>query len=99
MQRRTVPSPPHANRSSAPSSSARSTCARAAFASVIFAVSFAGAPDADLAFGANIAGAMFGGLSEYSSLILGFQYVSLVAMAFYLGSAVAGRRRGAQVGG
>jgi SAM-dependent methyltransferase len=58
------------------------------FAGVVFAVSFSHAADADRAFGANVAGAMFGGLCEYSSMLIGFQYVVLVAAAFYLLSAV-----------
>ena len=45
------------------------------FAGVIFAISFRNAVDPDRAFGANVAGAMVGGLSEYSSMLLGFQYV------------------------
>ena len=53
------------------------------FAGVIFAMSFRHAADADRAFGANVAGAMVGGLSEYTSMLLGFQYVVLVALAFY----------------
>jgi hypothetical protein len=57
------------------------------FAAVVFAISFSHAADADRAFGANIAGAMFGGLCEYSSMLLGFQYVVLVAAVFYLLSA------------
>ena len=65
-----------------------------AFAGVIFAVSFRGAVDADRAFGANVAGAMVGGLSEYSSMLLGFQYVVLVAVAFYAVSAWAVRSNG-----
>ena len=48
---------------------------------------FRHAADPERAFGANIAGAMFGGLSEYSSLLLGFQYVVLLAVAFYALSA------------
>jgi SAM-dependent methyltransferase len=63
-----------------------------AFAGVIFALSFREAPDPDRAFGANIAGAMAGGLSEYSSMLLGFQYVVLVAMMFYALSAWMARR-------
>jgi len=63
------------------------------FAGVVFALSFEGARDADLAFGANIAGALFGGLSEYSSMLVGFQYVVLVALAFYAMSWVASRDR------
>jgi hypothetical protein len=61
------------------------------FAGIVFAVSFSHAADADRAFGANIAGAMFGGLSEYSSMLLGFQYVILLAAAFYACSALATR--------
>jgi hypothetical protein len=57
------------------------------FAGIVFAVSFSRAVDADRAFGANIAGAMFGGLSEYSSMLLGFQYVVLLAAVFYACSA------------
>ena len=57
------------------------------FAGIVFSVSFSRAADPDRAFGANIAGAMFGGLSEYSSMLLGFQYVVLVAVAFYALSA------------
>jgi SAM-dependent methyltransferase len=58
------------------------------FAGVIFAVSFARTPEADLAFGANIAGAMVGGLAENSSMLLGFQYLLTVSIVFYLLSAV-----------
>jgi spermidine synthase len=62
------------------------------FAGVIFAASFqqSTAPDRDM--GANIAGAMFGGLAETTSMLLGFQYLVLVAMAFYALSAVLGGR-------
>ncbi len=60
------------------------------FAGVIFAVSFDRSEDSDRAFGANIAGAMFGGLAEYSSMLLGFQYLVLVALGFYLLSALLG---------
>jgi len=53
------------------------------FAAVIFALSFARTPAADRAFGANIAGAMLGGLSENASMMIGFQKLILVAMGFY----------------
>jgi spermidine synthase len=53
------------------------------FAGVIFAVSFSRTAEADRAFGFNIAGAMLGGLAEYSSMLLGFRYLLLVAVAFY----------------
>jgi SAM-dependent methyltransferase len=60
------------------------------FAGTIFAVAFARSMQADLAFGANIAGAMLGGLAEYTSMLLGFQYLMLVAIAFYLLSGLLG---------
>jgi hypothetical protein len=54
------------------------------FAGVVFAVSFTRTIEPDRAFGANIAGAMFGGLAEYSSMLLGFQYLLFVAVALYI---------------
>jgi hypothetical protein len=53
------------------------------FAGVVFATAFRRTPDPDRAFGANIAGAMAGGLAENSSMLLGFQQLMLVAIAFY----------------
>ena len=65
------------------------------FAGVIFAVSFMRAAEPDRAFGANIAGAMFGGLAEYSSMLLGFQYLLFVAVALYVVSIIGYRKAGA----
>ncbi len=62
------------------------------FAGVIFAVSFTRAVEPDRAFGANIAGAMFGGLAEYSSMLLGFQYLLLVAVLLYVISMLGHRK-------
>jgi spermidine synthase len=62
------------------------------FAGVIFASSFKRTAEPDRAFGYNIAGAMVGGLAEYSSMLLGFQYVALVAILFYALSAVGLKR-------
>jgi SAM-dependent methyltransferase len=53
------------------------------FAGVIFAVSFSRGADPGRAFGANIAGAILGGLAENASMVLGFQYLVLVAAGFY----------------
>jgi SAM-dependent methyltransferase len=53
------------------------------FAGVVFAVAFARTAEPDRAFGANIAGALLGGLTENTSMLLGFQYLVLVALAFY----------------
>lgn len=64
------------------------------FAGVIFAASFKRTTEPDRAFGVNIAGAMVGGLAEYSSMLLGFQYIVVVAILFYTLSAVGLRRGG-----
>ena len=63
------------------------------FAAIIFATAFKRTEQPDRALGINIAGAMFGGLAEYSSMLLGFQYLLLVAVLFYALSAI-GLRRG-----
>jgi len=58
------------------------------FAGVIFAVSFARRAQPNQAFGWNIAGALLGGLAENTSMLLGFQYLGLLALALYLLSIV-----------
>jgi hypothetical protein len=64
------------------------------FAGVIFAVLFRETTDPDRAFGSNIAGAVVGGLAESLSMLMGFQSLLLVAVAFYLLSIwVPGQRR------
>ena len=63
------------------------------FAGLIFAALFKRTAEPDRSFGFNIAGAMIGGLAEYSSMLLGFQYLVLVAILFYALSAVASQRR------
>src|SRR4029078_12879182 len=63
-------------------------CLPVLFAAIIFAASFKRTTEPDRAFGINIAGAMVGGLAEYSSMLLGFQYLALVAIVFYSLSAV-----------
>jgi len=62
------------------------------FAGVIFVASFKRTASPDRAFGFNIAGAMLGGLAEYSSMLLGFRYLILVAILFYAISALGLRR-------
>ena len=54
------------------------------FAAFIFAHSYKQTPDTDLAFASNLLGAVFGGLLEYSSLVIGFRGLFLVALAIYL---------------
>jgi SAM-dependent methyltransferase len=64
------------------------------FAGVIFAASFARSGQPDRSFGANIAGAMVGGLAEYTSMLLGFQHLVLVALGLYgLSALPCGERR------
>ena len=58
-------------------------------AGVIFARVFRDAPHPDLALGANIAGSVVGGFAESFSLLLGFRYLLLIAVVFYILSAVA----------
>jgi len=62
------------------------------FAAVIFAGAFRRTAKPDRALGINIAGAMLGGLAEYSSMLLGFQYLVAVAIIFYAISVIGLRR-------
>jgi len=64
-----------------------------AFAGVVFATSFKRTAQPDRVFGANVAGALVGGLAENTSVMLGFQLLLCVAVGFYLLSAVFGNRQ------
>ncbi|WP_165251501.1 spermine/spermidine synthase domain-containing protein [Paludisphaera soli] len=57
------------------------------FAGVIFATAFRDSQRPDIDFGSNVAGVILGGLSENLSLVLGFDRLLLVAVAYYLLSA------------
>jgi SAM-dependent methyltransferase len=61
------------------------------FAGIIFGAAFRDSHHPDVDFGSNIAGAVLGGLSEYFSLMVGFNHLLVIAVAFYLLSAVCGR--------
>ncbi|OWK42312.1 hypothetical protein [Fimbriiglobus ruber] len=63
-----------------------------AFAGVIFAASFERSRSADRMFGANVAGALVGGLAENASLLVGFRWLLLAAAGFYLISSLFGGR-------
>ena len=54
------------------------------FAGVIFATAFRDSRQPDVDFGSNIGGVILGGLSEYFSLMVGFNYLLFIAIAFYL---------------
>ena len=60
------------------------------FAGVIFAASFRDSRQPDLDFGSNIGGVILGGLSENLSLVVGFNHLLLIAITFYVLSAVLG---------
>ena len=64
-----------------------------AFAGVIFATTFKRTSQPDRVFGANIAGALVGGLSENASVMLGFTLLLCVAVGFYALSAAFGNRQ------
>ena len=63
-----------------------------AFAGVIFATTFARSARPDRVFGANVAGALLGGIAENASVLIGFQYLLCVAVGFYLLSSAVGNR-------
>jgi SAM-dependent methyltransferase len=58
------------------------------FAGVIFAAAFRDSRQPDWDFGSNIGGVILGGLAENASLILGFNHLLLLAIAFYVLSAL-----------
>ncbi|PWT83380.1 MAG: PTS ascorbate transporter subunit IIC, partial [Blastocatellia bacterium] len=53
------------------------------FAGVIFGSVFRDSVKPDVDFGSNIAGAILGGLAEVFSLVVGFNYLLVLALAFY----------------
>ena len=62
------------------------------FAGVIFASVFSRSKRPDVDFGSNVFGIILGGLSEQLSLMVGFNYLVLVAIAYYVLSWVFERR-------
>lgn len=63
------------------------------FAGVVFATLFRDTAAPSAAFGANIAGAVFGGACEYAALVLGYRNLVLIAALFYAVAALWPRRR------
>jgi len=68
------------------------------FAGIVFGASFRDSLQPDLDFGSNIAGAILGGLSESFSLLVGFNHMLAIALAFYLLSAVLRRSPSINIG-
>ena len=72
------------------------------FANLVFAKRFASAEDSTLAFGANLLGAMVGGVVEYVALITGYQALAVIVALLYAAAWVTwmiGRGRDATVVG
>jgi hypothetical protein len=61
-------------------------------ANVIFAQRFRDTSDSANAFAANLIGAMVGGVLEYSSLLIGYRNLLIVALLLYIAAGVSGRR-------
>lgn len=61
-------------------------------ANLVFAQRFRDVGSSTAAFGANLLGAMFGGILEYSSLVLGYRDLLIVAAGLYLLAFVFGRK-------
>lgn len=53
------------------------------FANIIFSQAFKKSTQNDLNFGSNLLGVVFGGLLEYCSLLVGYQYLYLIVMTIY----------------
>ena len=61
-------------------------------ANMVFAQRFRGTADATTAFGANLLGAMIGGILEYLSLIIGYRWLLVLVALLYGLAFVTGRR-------
>ena len=63
------------------------------FAGVIFATLFRSSTQPDVDFGSNMGGIILGGLTEYLSLIFGFNALIGIAIGYYALSAFFARHR------
>jgi hypothetical protein len=58
------------------------------FAGMIFAITFSQTKSIEIALGSNMLGSVLGGVFEYGSLILGIRFLYLLALLFYILSAL-----------
>jgi len=61
-------------------------------AGLLFSSSFKRSESAAIDFGANLLGAMIGGVGEYLSLLEGYRFLLILVAAFYLAAVLTGRR-------
>ncbi len=61
-------------------------------ANIVFAQRFRDTASSTAAFGANLLGAMIGGILEYGSLVVGYRALLIAAALIYLAAYLAGRR-------
>ena len=61
-------------------------------ANLVFAQRFRDTADSTAAFGANLLGAMVGGLLEYTSLVIGYRNLLIIVAVLYGFAFLAGRR-------
>jgi SAM-dependent methyltransferase len=62
------------------------------FAGIVFATVFRSSTRPDVDLGSNVGGAILGGLSEFASLVVGFNALLALAAVYYLLSALSGPR-------
>ncbi|HWE39116.1 MAG TPA: hypothetical protein VG406_21385 [Isosphaeraceae bacterium] len=62
------------------------------FAGIVFATAFRSSTRPDVDLGSNIGGAILGGLSEFASLVIGFNALLVLVALYYLISAILSRR-------
>jgi hypothetical protein len=62
-------------------------------AGVLFSSSFKSSPQTAADFGANLFGAMIGGIGEYLSLVAGYRFLLILVAACYLGAVALARFR------
>ena len=67
-------------------------------ANLVFAQRFAAAEDSTGAFGANLLGAMVGGVVEYAALVTGYQALAVLVAVLYAAAWVTGQRTARSAG-
>ena len=58
------------------------------FSGVIFVAKFKNSNQRSISMGSNLIGAMFGGVMEYSSMIIGFKNLTFLIVIFYIASMI-----------